>query len=92
MALYNRRLSKIAEKRIAAGTYGRKNTGHRWLIRDGLTPCLGARKVVFRGLRAWLKLELKSLFLTPAALASRAEAAEGGCPLRSPAKQMDRSP
>ena len=65
MAFYNRRLSRIADKRIAAGTYGKKNLDHRWLIRNGLTPCLGARKVVFRGLWAWFKVEVKSLFLFP---------------------------
>ena len=65
MAFYNRRLAKIADKRIAAGTYGMKNTDHRWLIRNGLTPCLGARKVVFRGLWAWFKVEVKTLFLFP---------------------------
>lgn len=65
MALYNRRLGHIADKRLAAGTYGRKNTDHRWLIHNGLTPCFGARKVVFRGLWAMLKLELNALFLSP---------------------------
>ena len=65
MAFYNRRLGRIAEKRIAAGTYGKKNTDHRWLLRNGLTPCLGARKVIFRGLWAWFKIEVKTLFLFP---------------------------
>lgn len=65
MSFYNRRLSRIAEKRIAAGTYGKKNLDHRWLIRNGLTPCLGARKVVIRGLWAWFKIEVKALFLFP---------------------------
>ena len=89
MALYNRRLSHIAEKRLAAGTYGKKNTGHRWLIRDGLTPCLGARKVVFRGLWMWLKLEVKTLFLIPARRQPAARPVEG-LPPAAPANQLDR--
>jgi flavin-dependent dehydrogenase len=70
MAFYNRRLALIADKRIAAGTYGRRNLDQRWLIRNGLTPCLGARKVVFRGLWAWFKVELNALFLFPKKTAS----------------------
>ncbi|MGI9241637.1 MAG: NAD(P)/FAD-dependent oxidoreductase [Verrucomicrobiales bacterium] len=91
MAIYNRRLVRIAEKRLAAGTYGRKNTDQRWLIKNGLTPSLGARKILYRGLWVWLKLEFGALFL-PAPRVSEDKAKKQTLPPTLPANQLDRSP
>ena len=66
MALYNRRLVKLAKKKITAGTYGAKNVGESFLITTGFAPGPGSIKLLFKGIRVWLKLELKLAF-TPAA-------------------------
>ena len=64
MALYNRRLSKIAEKRRAAGCYGASNLDHRTLV-QGLDPTPKVLALVRQGIVRWLKAELRSAFLHP---------------------------
>jgi hypothetical protein len=66
MALYNRRLVKLAKKKITAGTYGAKNVGESYLVTAGFAPGGASMKLLFKGIRVWLKLELKLAF-TPAA-------------------------
>ncbi|GAA5483254.1 NAD(P)/FAD-dependent oxidoreductase [Haloferula sargassicola] len=65
MALYNRRLEVIARKRLAAGTYGRENLDHSYLIRTPFNAGLGAMRHFFRGVSIWLGLELETLFRRP---------------------------
>lgn len=64
MALYNRRLGAIAEKRLAAGTYGSGNVDRRYLIHEGFAPCKkAAGRLLVKGIVKWLKLEIRSMFL-----------------------------
>jgi len=64
MALYNRRLGKIADRRLAAGKYGMKNLDQRYLIQEGFAPCKkAAGKVILKGIRRWIGVEIRSLFL-----------------------------
>ncbi len=65
MAFYNRRLERIARKRLANGTYGRHNLGKRMYIR---VPFMGSVKAfghLLRGVRAWLWLEIQTAFTRP---------------------------
>lgn len=63
MALYNRRLSHIALKRRAAGTYGKNNLDKSKLVGEGFAPTLGAFKQIWRGTRYWIYAELDALRL-----------------------------
>jgi flavin-dependent dehydrogenase len=63
MTFYNKRLGKLADKRFAAGVYGKMNTNHRYLTKDGFTADLKAFKLLRRGVYWWLKCEVKCLFL-----------------------------
>ncbi len=63
MALYNRRLSKIALKRKAAGCYGRHNLDMSKLVTEGFSPTLGSFKQIWRGTRMWLRAEIHALRL-----------------------------
>lgn len=65
MALYNRRLVKLAKKKITARTYGDKNLDHSFLITTSFNPDPSSMKHLLKGVKIWLKLELK-LALTPA--------------------------
>jgi len=66
MAFYNRRLVKLAKKKITAGIYGDKNLDESFLIMTSFNPDPSSLKLTFRGVRIWMKLEAKLLF-TPAA-------------------------
>lgn len=66
MAFYNRRLVKLAKKKITADLYGDKNIGESFLITSGFSPDSSSMKILFKGIRIWLKLEVKLAF-TPAA-------------------------
>jgi len=59
MAFYNRRLAHIARKRHAAGVYGSENLRSRTLI-PGFAPTPGVLKIVWRGIKVWLRAELRS--------------------------------
>ncbi len=65
MALYNRRLEVIARKRLANGTYGMNNLGKRYFTRVPFEASPKAFGNLFRGIRSWLKLELKTAFVKP---------------------------
>lgn len=64
MRFYNRRLARIARLRWQAGTYGARNTRHRFLVKAGFVPAL---RPMFKSLRQgawiWLKAEWNALFL-----------------------------
>jgi len=62
MKSYNRRLAAIARKKIRAGTYGANNLDSR-LFLPGFPPSPGALVFMLRGLRKWMEVERKSLFL-----------------------------
>jgi len=62
MAFYNRRLSSLARQRLAAGCYGRRNSGWQKLIR-GMKPSLAVLKPLLLGIRLWLGAELHALGL-----------------------------
>lgn len=62
MAFYNRRLVKLAQKRKATGTFGRRNVDHQFIFRDSFQPSFAVRNLLFDGLRAWLKLECSGWF------------------------------
>lgn len=59
MAFYNRRLAHIARKRHAAGVYGSENLRSRTLI-AGFAPTPEVLKIVWRGVKVWLRAELRS--------------------------------
>lgn len=58
MACYNRRLSAIARKRLARGTYGLHNLHRRDYIRQPFLPNLRSLRHLLAGLAAWGRLEL----------------------------------
>lgn len=65
MALYNRRLEVLARKRLANGTYGKNNLGQRYFVRVPFEASPKAFGHLFRGVRAWLRLELGLMFTKP---------------------------
>jgi flavin-dependent dehydrogenase len=62
MRCYNRRLAAIAKRKVAAGTYGLANLDWR-LFLPGFSPGPGSLKFMFTGIRKWLGVECKNLFL-----------------------------
>jgi hypothetical protein len=62
MAFYNERLARIAQKRMGAGVYGSRNLDSRTLVK-GFQPTRHVWKLIFRGVRIWLRTELGSLLL-----------------------------
>ncbi|MGJ8644967.1 MAG: NAD(P)/FAD-dependent oxidoreductase [Luteolibacter sp.] len=66
MALYNRRLVKLAKKKITAEIYGDKNLDESYLIVGSFNPDPSSMKLLWKGVKIWLKLEVKLAF-TPAA-------------------------
>ena len=63
MRFYNKRLAKIAEKRRAAGVYGKSNYRRRLLVGRGFSPGFGSFLLMMRGVGVWVKCEIKALFL-----------------------------
>lgn len=63
MSLYNRRLSLIARKRWAAGTYGSMNLGHRFLVKQGFGPDFKIWRLFRTGLWIWARAEINAFFL-----------------------------
>ena len=62
MRCYNARLAAMAKRRIAAGSYGLHNLDSR-LFLPGFIPGPGSLKFMLTGIRKWLALECKNLFL-----------------------------
>ncbi len=75
MTFYNRRLSAIARRRLAAGCYGRGNTGWRELG-DGFVPDARVVRQLLAGVRKWIGAEIGSLFLRPAGRGARQSSAK----------------
>ncbi len=63
MALYNRRLARMAERRIRKGVYGKDNLGKRWNLPQGFTPTLKNVELFMKGVRVWIGLEIEHIFL-----------------------------
>ncbi|MCB1277474.1 tryptophan 7-halogenase [Prosthecobacter sp.] len=67
MAFYNRRLASLAQERMRKGIYGRCNNGHVWLPRQSFSPDTSAVRLLWDGLKVWLKAEITTwLAPTPA--------------------------
>ncbi len=62
MALGNRRLAAIAIKRRACGVYGAGNLDHRMMV-TGFEPTPKVLRMVWRGMKIWLRAEWQTLFL-----------------------------
>ncbi|MDP9254821.1 MAG: NAD(P)/FAD-dependent oxidoreductase [Verrucomicrobiota bacterium] len=62
MKFYNRRLVRLARRRLATGYYGKRNTGWRELY-DGFVPDIRVRKLIQKGLFRWWKCEFIHLRL-----------------------------
>jgi flavin-dependent dehydrogenase len=58
----NARLVAIARKRLAAGVYGKRNAGWRLLV-GGFVPDATMLKLLFQGVRWWLRAEWGALWL-----------------------------
>ena len=69
MAFYNRRLVAIARRRVAAGTFGARNAGWRLLIPGFTHEPKQSGRLLFSGIRRWLWMEIKALWLRPKASA-----------------------
>lgn len=64
LSFYNRRLSYLAQRKMAAGVYGARNNGWRMLL-AGFLPDASAARIIFRGLRRLVAAEWRNLFLRP---------------------------
>ena len=64
MAFANRRLKAIAIKRRECGVYGASNLDHRMMV-SGFEPTPKVLKMVWKGIRIWLRAERQTLFLQP---------------------------
>lgn len=65
MRFYNSRLSTLAQKRLAAGCYGRMNLDMRRFPRQGFSPDTKVMKLLGMGVWQWIKCEWHALFLRP---------------------------
>ena len=65
MSFYNRRLERIARKRLQAGTYGKNNLKRRDLISRSFSPGFGGLPHILRGLLIWMRLELETARMAP---------------------------
>ncbi|HET9419165.1 MAG TPA: NAD(P)/FAD-dependent oxidoreductase [Chthoniobacterales bacterium] len=68
ISFYNRRLVRLARRRLATGYFGKNNAGWRELY-DGFVPDWRATKLLRKGLFRWWKAELTNLrliFVSPA--------------------------
>jgi hypothetical protein len=65
MAFYNRRLSHLARRRLAAGVYGKNNLDNRRLICQGFSIDRKLMRLIRIGLTGWLRLEWENLWLRP---------------------------
>jgi flavin-dependent dehydrogenase len=64
MSWYNRRLCKLAKRKIAAGCYGDRNANWRMML-AGFVPDKSLGRYFLRGVFRWWRAELRNLFLRP---------------------------
>ncbi len=86
MRFYNRRLTALAQRRLATGTFGRRNAGWRELY-DGFVPDIRVRKLIQKGLFRWWRAELVNL-----GLLFRSRAAEARCAAAAPLPEPEPIP
>lgn len=67
MRFYNRRLVRLAMKKIKAGKYGDKNLDHRFITSNAFTPGPATMKLMWKGIRIWLWAELRYAWVRPSA-------------------------
>lgn len=65
MAFYNRRLAHLGRERRRKGIYGRCNNGHVWMPRQSLSPDSSAVRLLWEGIKVWIRAEI-STWLAPA--------------------------
>lgn len=63
ISFYNRRLSVIARKRLAAGTYGARNAGWRLLVGGFTTEPKVSGRLLWQGMWRWIKMEINAALL-----------------------------
>jgi flavin-dependent dehydrogenase len=66
MSFYNRRLSTLARRRLANGTYGACNLRHDFVLRRSFSADTGALRLLLDGLLVWARAEWRT-FLSPKA-------------------------
>jgi flavin-dependent dehydrogenase len=64
MALYNRRLAAIAGKLRANDAFGENNLDQRYYVRKPFDKGTGSLRHMLAGIKIWLKLEWRALWLT----------------------------
>jgi hypothetical protein len=57
-----RGLKTLSIKKITAGIYGDKNLDEGFLITTSFNPNLSSLKILYAGVKIWLKLEAKLMF------------------------------
>ena len=62
MTFYNRRLAHLGRQRRERGNFGPKNLDQHFIFRDSFHPGYAVRKLIFSGMRAWLKAEWSMLW------------------------------
>ena len=62
MGFYNRRLAKLARRKLGAGVYGVRNAHYRLLV-GGFLPDGTSARLLFRGLILWGRAEWRNLWL-----------------------------
>ncbi len=65
IAFYNRRLSTLARKKLAARRYGMRNTDWRLLVGGFTTEPKVSGRLLFQGIWRWLKMEVASVWWRP---------------------------
>ncbi|MBE7494441.1 MAG: tryptophan 7-halogenase [Verrucomicrobiaceae bacterium] len=65
MAFYNRRLSHLGRERMRKGIYGAKNHGHVWCPRFSFSPDTSAVRLLWDGIKIWLKAEITTALASP---------------------------
>jgi len=65
MAFYNRRLARLANERLRKGIHDRCNHRHVWTPRRSFSPDNSALRLMWDGVKLWLKAEITTL-LAPA--------------------------
>ena len=62
MSCYNRRLARLGRLRREQGNFGPKNLDRHFIFRDSFQPGFAVRKLIFSGMRGWLKAECAMLW------------------------------
>jgi hypothetical protein len=65
MAFYNGRLKTLADQRIAKGIYGMNNLHHSYLLKENFAPNFGSFKLLWQGIKVWIKAEISTALASP---------------------------